>query len=274
LLNDMPKEEFIMQARTDVSAVLNRLALPRPQGVAPGAQPQREERMPFRIRLVREAGELERAVGIRHAAYARHVPEFAASLTRPEPYDYDEDAVVLLAESKLDGSAIGTMRIKTNRVSPLGLEQSVKLPDWLDYTTIAEATRLGVAQGRMGTVVKTLLFKALFQYCQTTGVEWMVIAARSPMDRQYEDLLFEDVFPEAGFIPMRHAGGIPHRVLALDVVNAYAKWSEARHPLLGFMCDTVHPDIDLAGVTRTNPLLPAAPRIDAGEPAEAVRLSA
>jgi hypothetical protein len=72
--------------------------------------------------------------------------------------------------------------------------------------------------------------------------------------------LFEDVYPDAGFIPMRHAADIPHRVLALDVVNAHAKWTESRHPLLGFMCDTVHPDIDLGDVS-AEPVLVAAPPV-------------
>jgi hypothetical protein len=212
------------------------------------AQGVRQEHMPFRIKVVKDELDLAKAVSIRHSAYARHVPAFAATLATPEASDFQPGNVVLLAESKLDGSPIGTMRITNNSHGPLGLEQSVKLPDWLEFTSIAEATRLGVATGRMGTVVKTMLFKAFFQFCLKTGVEWMVIAARSPMDRQYEDLLFEDVFPDAGFMPMRHAGGIPHRVLALDVLRAHSKWSEARHPLLGFMCDTLHPDIDLSGV--------------------------
>ena len=219
----------------------------------------REERMPFRIKLVQNENELERAISIRHAAYARHVPTFAATLTRPETYDFEDGTVVLLAESKLDGSPIGTMRIKTNRHTPLGLEQSVKLPEWLEYTSIADATRLGIATGRMGMVVKTMLFKAFYQYCLQTGIEWMVITARAPLDRQYEDLLLEDVYPDGGFIPMRHIGDMPHRVMALDVLNARAKWTEARHPLLGFMCDTLHPDIDLSGAADSIVRAPALP---------------
>ena len=248
-----------MHSRDATQAVLSRVlgsyANPVPQA---GATRMREERMPFRIKLVQNENELDRAVSIRHSAYARHVPEFAATLTRPEAFDYEPGTVILLAESNLDGSPIGTMRIKTNRHSPLGLEQSVKLPDWLEDTSIAEATRLGIASGRMGMVVKTMLFKAFYQYCVQTGIEWMVITARSPLDRQYEDLLMEDVYPDGGFIPMRHIGGMPHRVMALDVLNAKARWSEARHPLLGFMCDTLHPDIDLAGAREfALPALPA-----------------
>lgn len=240
-----------MQTRNNIQSIMGKIIGSNANPVPTAAGQQvREERMPFRIKLVESESELERAVSIRHSAYARHVPAFAATLTRPESYDYEDGTVVFLAESKLDGSPIGTMRVKTNRHSKLGLEQSVQLPDWLEHTSIAEATRLGIATGRMGMVVKTMLFKAFFQYCLATGVEWMVITARAPLDRQYEDLLFEDVYPDSGFIPMRHIGGIPHRVMALDVIRAKARWSEARHPLLGFMCETHHPDIDLSAASR------------------------
>ena len=249
-----------MQARNETNALISRLLGSKAVSQeADGGARLREERMPFRIKRVQSEVELARAVSIRHAAYARHVPMFAETLTRPEAYDYEDGTVILLAESKLDGSPIGTMRIKTNQHTKLGLEQSVKLPHWLEYASIAEATRLGISTGRIGTVVKTMLFKAYFQYCQQMGIEWMVITARAPLDRQYEDLLFEDVYPESGFIPMQHIGGIPHRVMALDVVNARAKWTEARHPLLSFMCDTSHPDIDI-GVADDMPLrMPALP---------------
>jgi len=251
-----------MQTRNDIQSTMGKIIDNNLNPAAfAGEQKVREERMPFRIKLVQTESELERAVSIRHAAYARHVPAFAATLNRPESYDYEDGTVVLLAESKLDGSPIGTMRIKTNRHSQLGLEQSVQLPDWLEYTSIAEATRLGIATGRMGMVVKTMLFKAFFQYCLKTGIEWMVITARAPLDRQYENLLLEDVYPDGGFIPMRHIGGLPHRVMALDVLHAKARWSEAKHPLFGFMCETHHPDIDLSAATRPLPSVPAMPEM-------------
>ena len=89
---------------------------------------KKEESLPFAISVVREEGRLDKAVSIRHAAYGRHVPSLAATLTRPESNDYDSGTVLLLAESKLDGSALGTMRIQTNRYKPLALEASAQLP--------------------------------------------------------------------------------------------------------------------------------------------------
>lgn len=206
--------------------------------------PMIEERLPFTVRVVRSETALSKAVIIRQAAYARHVPEFAAKLSSPEPNDHDQGSVVLLAESRMDGSPLGTMRIQTNRFRDLAIAQSVELPAWLRTKSLAEATRLGIDLGRTGRVVKTALFKALYLYCIEAHVEWMVISARPPLDRQYEALLFEDLFP-GQFIPMRHVNNIPHRVMAFDILGARARWEEAAHPLLGFMCHTYHPDIDL-----------------------------
>ena len=203
-----------------------------------------EERLPFTVRVVRDEQALHKAITIRQAAYARHVPEFAAKLGAPEPNDHDQGSVILLAESKMDGSPVGTMRIQTNRFRDLAIAQSVELPAWLNNRRMAEATRLGVALGRTGRVVKTALFKAYFLYCQEANIEWMVISARPPLDRQYEALMFHDLFP-GQTIPMRHVNNIPHCVLAFEVGTAEERWAEAHHPLFKFVFETQHPDIDL-----------------------------
>jgi len=204
-----------------------------------------EERLPFTVRLVRTEHELAKAVAIRHAAYARHLPEFAEQLRQPELADFSEECEVLLAESRLDGSPLGTIRIHTNRRDPLPLEQSVALPDWLCQGNSAEAARLGVAEGMAGHLVKTVLFKAFYLYCLNSGIDWMVIAGRSPIDRQYQRLLFQDVFPGQGYVPLRHVSNLPHRIMCFDVASAEARWAHAGHPLYKFMVQTQHPDLML-----------------------------
>ena len=87
-----------------------------------------EERLPFTVRVVRSEEALHKAVAIRQAAYARHMPVLAERLRTPEANDHDSGSVVLLAESKMDGSPLGTMRIQTNRFNPLSIEQGVELP--------------------------------------------------------------------------------------------------------------------------------------------------
>lgn len=209
----------------------------------------KEEFLPFTIRVVSNVRDLAKAVRIRHAAYMRHVPGFAQALNVPEEADSEQGVVVLLAESKFDGSPIGTMRIQTNDYQPLILEQSVTLPTSLHGRRLAEATRLGVTHERVGRMVTTSLFKAFFLYCRQNRIDNMVITARAPVDRQYDRLLFTDVYPELGYIPFKHVGNLPHRVMTLDVNAAERIWTEAGHPLLNFILHTFHEDIDVAGTS-------------------------
>ncbi|WP_404300608.1 hypothetical protein [Alicycliphilus denitrificans] len=212
------------------------------QGAVPAVL---EERLPFSVRVVSDAEALDKAVHIRHAAYARHVPDLARTLLQPEAADFADGSVVLLAASHLDGSPLGTLRIQTNRYAPLALEQSLTLPPSLSGSLLAEATRLGVAEGRVGTLVKTVLFKAFYLYCLHSGVDWMVVTGRAPVDRQYLRMLFDDVYPDAGYIPMHHVGNLPHRVLKFEVRTAQERWAAVHHPMYKFMVETHHPDISL-----------------------------
>lgn len=219
-----------------------------------GASSMAVQHLPFTVRLVRTEEELAKAVAVRHAAYARHLPDFAEQLKQPEMSDFNSDAVVLLAESRLDGSPLGTMRIQTNRNDALPLEQSVRLPEWLHRRHLAEAVRLGVKDGVAGHLVKTVLFKAFYLHCMQSQVEWMVIAGRPPIDRQYKRLLFSDVFPELGCVPLKHAGDLPHRVMSLKVADVQPLWRASEHPLYDFFFHTRHPDIEIEQVVAAEPL--------------------
>ena len=204
---------------------------PAPEASSFREPTSREERLAFSVRLVRNSGDLAKAVSIRHAAYARHMPEFAEKLREPETMDSDPGVTVLLAESKLDGTPLGTLRIQSNAHMPLKVEQSVTLPRWLRDRPLAEVSRLGIVGGTTGRLVKTVLIKAAFRHCELDGIEWAIVAARAPLDRQYDQLLFEDLFPEQGFIPMRHGANIPHRVLGFEIDTGHQRWADANHPL-------------------------------------------
>lgn len=225
--------------------------------------------MPFTVKIVRSDDELGKAVHIRHAAYGRHLEALASVLKVPESHDREDGSVVLLAESKLDGSPLGTMRIHTNRHRELPLQGSVALPEWLQNKRLAEATRLGVSLGRMGRVVKTTLFKAYYDYCAEHNIDWMVIAGRSPLDRQYEALCFEDVFAGGEFIPMHHASNIPHRVMALEVAKVEPRWGATNHPLYDFFFRTYHPDIAVGDERLVSPEIGIRPAKSFGEVAMA-----
>jgi len=209
------------------------------------------ERLPFVVRCVRDESELEKAVSIRRSAYGRHVPELAARFSTPEPSDLDGSSRVLVALSRIDGAPLGSMRFRTNQNQPLDLEHSVTLPGELSGRVLAEATRLAVTQAAVGRVVKAMLMKSMFLYCEANGVDCIVAAARSPMDRFYHWLLFEDVFPGGEFIPMAHAAMIPHRVMVCDMVETKHRWIEADHPWFDLFFRAQHPDIEFALSAKT-----------------------
>lgn len=220
------------------------------------------ERLPFTIKRVQSAEDMRKAVHIRHAAYSRHVPEFAQTLREPEKSDYEDSTIVLLAESKLDGSPLGSMRVQTNQRRQLSVEESVALPEGLQGRRLAELSRLGVDGGRIGRLVKIALFKGCFEYCEENQIDYLVLTGRAPVDRQYEQLLCVDVFADKMPVPLRHVGNIPHRVMSFDIATGQQRWEAANHPLLNFFRHTRHPDIDIGKkIAPRRVRVPSSPRL-------------
>lgn len=204
-----------------------------------------EERLPFTVRLVRTEEDLKKAVQIRQEAYARHMPEVAKNLGQPEKMDTDNGVGILLAVSKIDGSALGSVRIQTNQFQPLALEKSVHLPDWMRGMSLAQVSRFGVVHGTVGRLVKMVLVKGCLQYSEQNEIDWDVIAARPPLDKMYRQLTYQDLFPEAGLIPLAHMGNVPHRIMGFEVSTCKTRLTATNHPLLNFFCHTRHPDLDV-----------------------------
>lgn len=203
-----------------------------------------EEYLPFTVRQVGNQNDLDRAIRLRHLAYSRHLPEFAEALKEPEADDRADDAIILLAESKLDGSPIGTVRIQTNLYAPLNVEHSIALPDWLAGKSIAEVRRLAVAPGSAGRLVKMVLIKAVYLYCRHNHLDWILVAARPPLDRTYEQLTLRDILDGRSFIPLPRDNNVPHRVLGGPIADLPARFTAVKHPLHDFFFVARHPDID------------------------------
>jgi hypothetical protein len=204
-----------------------------------------EELLPFRVEIISRR-ELQDVAKLRAATYGKHLPDLAASLSEPEPADYSRGCEVFVARSKLDNSLLGTLRTHANVFNPLPLQASIELPESFRGTRMVETTRLCVKGGLGASVVRTALFKAMFQYCLDQNVDWMLAAARKPVDRIHDSLLWTDVSEPGATHPMAHAGGVPHRVLCLAPLNAEPLWRANQHPLCGFAFETHHPDIDIS----------------------------
>lgn len=202
------------------------------------------------VTMARTPAELRAACSVRAQAYGRHAPELGRDLAEPDELDRRDGVVVLLARGAADGEALGTLRIQCGGPgAPLLLERSVVLPARLTGQRRAEVTRLAVRPGAEREV-RLLLMKGLYLYCVASQIRWLVIGARSEaLIRLYRGLGFDDVLDPDVRVPLAHAGGLPHRILAFDVLGAERSWRTAGHALYDFMGETYHPQIRLFDVT-------------------------
>lgn len=199
----------------------------------------------FTVRLARHHGDLADACRLRSEAYGRHLPHLTQPLARPDGLDGQPGSAIVIGRDKASGRPIGTLRIQRNQHAPLLLESSVILPRRLAERSRAEITRLAVAPGADART-RLALMKAAYLYCLASQVRWLVIGARSDaLIRIYRHLGFEDVLGPDDRVPLAHAGGLPHRILAFDIVAAERTWLAAGHGLYPFMIETWHPDLQL-----------------------------
>lgn len=206
----------------------------------------------FAVRLANCEQDFRDACAVRATAYGHHDPELGPRFGDVEPLDRAEGTVVLVCRDQATGRCVGTARIQVSGFGPLTIEASLCLPDWLRSRLRAQISRLAVVPGA-SNLVKLLLMKASYQYCLALQVRWMVIGARSAaLIRNYRSLGFKDVFEGGQWVPLASGGGLPHQILALDVAGAKEAWQATKNRLLGFMTETVHPDVQVVAANDDN----------------------
>ena len=199
----------------------------------------------FTLAPVQSAADLHDARAVRAQAYGHHLPELGGRFGQADPQDELPGACVLLCRDKLSGRATGTARIHCSQHGPLQIDQCLLLPSPLAQAPRAEITRLAVLPGA-DPLTRLALMKAAYLHCLAQGVRHLVIGARLPaLIRNYQRLGFVDVLGPEQWVPLSHAGGLPHRVLAFNLERAHATWAAGGHPLLPFMVETEHPDLQL-----------------------------
>ena len=199
----------------------------------------------FAVRVATSDRDFRDACVVRATAYGHHDPELGPKFGDIEQLDRTDGTAVLLCRDQQTGQGIGTARIQVSGFGPLALEHSICLPDWLGKQPRAQISRLAVLTGA-DPLVKLSLMKASYQYCLATQVRWMVIGARNAaLIRNYRSLGFKDVFEPGAWVPLASGGGLPHQILAFDVVDAAAAWQATKNRLYGFMTDTLHSDLQV-----------------------------
>ena len=201
--------------------------------------------MGFTTGLARSHQALCEASEVRAAAYGHHVPAMGAGLAQPDAIDLQPGTSVLVCRDKASGQVVGTARIQRNHPAPLQIERSTAMPEALVDQALAEITRLAIRPGA-DVRMRPMLVKACYLFAVASQIRWLVIGARSPaLIRIYRGLGFADLLGEGRQVPLAHAGGLPHSVLAFNVVTAERTWHAAQHGLYAFMVETWHPDLQL-----------------------------
>ena len=202
-------------------------------------------RTSFTTRIAASHPALCEASAVRAAAYGHHVPALGDALAQPDAVDLQAGTTVLVCHDRVSGLAVGTARIQCNHAFPLQIERSVAIPEALGDQTLAEITRLAIRPGA-DPLMRPMLVKACYLFAVASQVRWLVIGARSPaLIRIYQGLGFADLLGVGRQVPLAHAGGLPHSVLAFNVVSAERTWHAAKHGLYSFMVETYHPDLQL-----------------------------
>lgn len=203
-------------------------------------------KLPFTVKVVRTESQLRRVCEVRALAYGRHIPAMGLALREPEPDDRAPGNVILIAEDKKTGVTVGTMRIHTNTHRHLPLQGYTTLPAHMQGQLLVEVCRFSVRAGYSAGQVRLALFKALYLYCHAAQAQYMVVAARKPLNEIYKSLGFKPLQgDEEHWVSLAYANDLAHSMLAFNVPLAEHLWQALRHPLYEFMRQTYHPDIQV-----------------------------
>ena len=208
------------------------------------AEVEGTEALPFRVRLVESAQDLENAVEIRSSAYSRHVPSVGRVLRVAEADDHRPDVLLLIAERKADKHVLGSVRMQPNRDKPLRIEGETTLPAMFDNRRLMEFMRLGIENGSSGRLVMAALVKAGYEICHGCDIEFVLVAGRR-CGAIYRSMCFDDVL-QGKTVLLSYAGNfVPHGIFCIPVRDADRRCRDEIPGCTGFMAQTEHPDIEI-----------------------------
>jgi len=183
-------------------------------------------------------------VEIRSSAFNRHFPELGSALRNAEADDHRPDVLLLIAERKLDGEVLGSMRLQPNIRRLLRVEEETKLPEEFQNRRLVEFMRLGIENGNAGRMVVAALGKAGYEIAHASRFDFILAAGRRSTSQIYRSMQFDDVF-QGGTVALSYAQNAHHSIFALPVPDADRRWRIADHSLYDFMARTKHPDIQI-----------------------------
>jgi hypothetical protein len=195
------------------------------------------------IRKAKTEDGLNRVFDVRWAGYKKYFNNKEESIDK---YDYAPNVTLLLAE---DGSheAVGTMRILDRRHGKIELDEFIEVDSLIPDSEkpCAEVTRFSFSKHLKSKLIKLLLRKAVFRYCQENQINTMLISMPPTAARDYQRLfLLEDTGP-SGVYHHRLLGNVEHHTYKCDIPKTMEFLRSSRHPLYDFFCTDNHSNISM-----------------------------
>jgi hypothetical protein len=209
------------------------------------AAPGHDAASPYTIRIVRKPDQLQSAIDVRYQAYSEKLQALASKVRQPGPLDFEHGPVVLLAENRLTGEPVGTLRLNTGP-SFLDLLRDMALPANIVKERTAFVSRMAVTgpvQERQ--LVRNLMQKAVFQLCIAKQLNRILLLAVEPRERLFYRCGFSDVFPDGESRHPAFLDGFPIKALYADTYSMERLWRGEKHPLYEFLFRTFHPEIEV-----------------------------
>jgi hypothetical protein len=135
-----------------------------------------------------------------------------------------------------DDKPVGTLRVLDRTKGKIELDNFLDVDALLDEKEkpCAEATRFTIAKHPKGVIIKILLWRAYFKYCQSRGIRTMLISSRPIMAKNYTYLLFKEIGLK-GVYRHNHLKNKEHSTYKMNIPSLRDLWIQAKHPLFKFM---------------------------------------
>jgi hypothetical protein len=205
----------------------------------------KHKQLSFSVKIARNDDQLFRALAVRRESYSKHHPSYADIVAVQDKRDMQSGSLVLVAESKVTGEALGTMRIETNQNRPLQMEADIRLPKAMRGAHLAHVSRMATLQGPESTQVKFGLFKALYLYSIAKEIDYLLVATIPPLERLYYRIGFKDLNRRPTALTLSEYGAFPMQVLRAKV-SQFERETAIKSPMLNrFVFHSVHSDIKI-----------------------------
>ena len=166
--------------------------------------------LPFSVSIARTLEDMAELVGVRSTSYSRHNAPGAARLSSAEEQDHGNDAILVMARSKLNGSVVGSVRIQTRLLRPLMVESATSLPAEFINGRPIELMRGSVRNGVVGRMVSAALAKASYQVSKTCDFSHIIVTCRDPVHLMYRAYQFDDLL-DGVMIDLPYSPGAKHK---------------------------------------------------------------